>query len=169
MFATCRKSFRTNNVSFSSTMVFLHWKLPRGQTSPPLFHALPPPNSTYIEQLVGLIISGACLRGRTATRRSLRLGFWEGSGKGSGGTISLAAYRGHSGPKAQKKTKKVPRASRPRGQKRLKNVEKKGQKRVNLTKTTFFDFFQPFVDFFNLFFKGNFFSTFGAEGPEWPL
>ena len=56
-------------------------------------------------------------------------------------TTSLAPYRGHSGPsglKSQKGRKKVPGASRARGQKRLK----KSQKRVkNEWKTTSFRLF----------------------------
>ena len=64
-------------------------------------------------------------------------------------TTSLApgVIRALRARKPKKKRKKVPGASRPRGQKRLKKKSKKGQKRVKSN-----PFFQPFFDFFSTFF-----------------
>ena len=87
--------------------------------------------------------------------------------------ISLAPYRSHSGasgPKSQKSRKKVPGASRPRGQERLKKSRKKVK---NESKTTFFQLFQPFFDFFSTFLTpgprghGNLFSTFLGFRARW--
>ena len=73
--------------------------------------------------------------------------------------IFLAPYRSH--PK--KSRKKVPGASRPRGQKRLKKSRKeveKVEKRLFLTRSRpFFDFFQPFLTSGPRG-PGNLFSTF---------